>query len=280
MGLRHRPRGSQVRFAQGARRVHGVFELRELPVVGGRRRRRRRAGLRHRPATDAVRLVVDNAKRGRGHRVATGPCPRPVLRGDRRQHASAMGPGPGPAHRPRCGRFVRQDQAQDPVRRDRPAGRVRVLRHQHRRRTQGQAEPAAYRRARHRPVGPSARASQLLRQASGHERGPETRRRAIVLQGRHIAVPDRRRRRWRWRRRRRRQRRRRRRRRQRLLQGRRDDRGYRQRGRGTGPAAARAPLRGRQVGRAHTSAVGGRQVGQRASHRDQHTDDGEKGERR
>lgn len=225
--------------------------LRTIPSVLGGPRRWFGDRVRHRKERSAVRLVVGEVDR-RSHDGAQADAPaRRVFHRGRRQHPETVDAEQRAAEHPGAGRDVRQDQTQDPVRRDRSRGRVRVLRHQHGGHNENQTELLA----RH-GGGDAVRlagAGRVLRQARGGQeaRRPRGRRRA-VQQGRHGAVPD----------------------------GRRRDHGGGLRGRGRGAGAAKGPGGRRQDGRpqgahpagdAHAPAAGGAQVGQRGLVRDQHT---------
>lgn len=234
--------------------------LRTIPYILGGPRRRFGDCVRHREERSAVRFVIGEVDR-RSHDGAQADAPaRRVFHRGRGQHSETVDAKQRAEEHPGAGRDVRQDQAQDPVRRDRPRGRVRVLRHQHGGHHENQTELFAGHDGG--DAVQLAGVGRVLRQVRGRQetRRPRDGRRA-VQQGHHVAVPD---------------------------EGRRDHGGG-LRGRGRGAGAAEGPG-GRQqeeqlqaadpAGHAHAPAAGGPQVGQRGLVRDQHPDHGQGRRRR
>lgn len=233
--------------------------LRTLPDIFGRSRRRFRDRLRYGQERGAVRVVVREVHRGSHNSASAGAFARRLFYRGWRQHAAAVDAEQGTEEHSGTRRFVREDQTQDSVRRDRPVGRVRVLRHEHGRHHEDQTEPLAARRRGRRGSG----AGRLLRQVSGDQ---ETRRPGpncgTVQQRHNFIVPGRGR-----------------------LRRRNHDCGFGRRCRGDGETETRRrpPRPRRQVGdpvdHAHAPVAGGPEDGKRRLVRDQHTAD-EKQKRR
>lgn len=123
----------------------------------------------------------------------TGARARRMFRRGGRQHAAAVDAEQGAEEHPGAGRVFREDQTEDFVRRDRPSGRVRVLRYKHGRRHEDQVELFARRRGR--DAVQFAHVGRMFRQVPSRQ---EARRRSFrclsggtLQQRHHIAVFDR-----------------------------------------------------------------------------------------
>lgn len=121
MAVQERQDDGQVRFAQSARGVGGVLVLRDLSDLPGRAGRRRGSGVRHREEGGAVRLVYGQVDRRPVDGTQVRALAQRMFRSGGRQHAETVDVQQGTAERAGAGRAVCQDQAEDPVHRDRPA---------------------------------------------------------------------------------------------------------------------------------------------------------------